>query len=72
LYERSYGFRQHDHLICNECTRILEFCDPRIQQIKSTMGELLQFEVTGHSLHLMGNPKRDDKGVCLTCQKKKV
>jgi hypothetical protein len=36
------------------------------------MGELLQFEVTGHSLHLMGNPKRDDKGVCLTCQKKKV
>jgi len=70
LYERSYGFRQHDHLICNQCNRILEFCDPRIQQIKSTMGDLLQFEVTGHSLHLFGNPKRDEKGVCLTCKEK--
>jgi Fur family ferric uptake transcriptional regulator len=70
LYERSYGFRQHDHLICNQCNRILEFCDPRIQQIKSTMGDLLQFEVTGHSLHLFGNPKKDEKGVCLTCHEK--
>jgi Fur family ferric uptake transcriptional regulator len=70
LYERSYGFRQHDHLICNKCSRILEFCDPRIQQIKSTMGELLQFEVTNHSLHLFGNPILDDKGKCTTCHKK--
>lgn len=69
LFEKSYGFRQHDHLICNKCNHILEFCDPRIQQIKSTMGELLQFEVNNHSLHLFGNPKTDDKGKCLTCQK---
>lgn len=69
LFEKSYGFRQHDHLICNKCNNILEFCDPRIQQIKSTMGELLKFEITNHSLHLFGNPQCDDKGVCLTCNK---
>lgn len=69
LYERSYGFRQHDHLICNHCNKILEFCDPRIQQIKSTMSELLNFEVTNHSLHLFANPKTDAKGKCSTCSK---
>lgn len=68
LYEKSYGFRQHDHLICNVCNNILEFCDPRIQQIKSTMGDLLQFEVTNHSLHLFGNPQCDAKGNCLHCK----
>ncbi len=72
LYERSYGFKQHDHLICNVCNKILEFCDPRIQQINNTMGELLQFEVTGHSLHLFGNPKTDAKGKCLTCHEVKT
>ena len=70
FYERSYGFKQHDHLICSACNRILEFCDPRIQQVKSTMGELLQFSVTNHSLYLFGNPQLDDKGKCVTCHKK--
>jgi Fur family ferric uptake transcriptional regulator len=53
-YEKSYGFKQHDHLICVECGKVLEFCDPRIQQIKNMMGELLKFEVTHHSLNLYG------------------
>jgi Fur family ferric uptake transcriptional regulator len=68
-YERSFGFRQHDHMICNLCNQILEFCDPRIQAIKSMMGDLLHFEVTEHSLHLFGRPQVDDKGLCLTCHK---
>jgi len=54
-YEKSYGFKQHDHLICIDCGKVLEFCDPRIQQIKSMMGELLEFQVTHHSLNLYGN-----------------
>ncbi|MEM9917670.1 MAG: transcriptional repressor [Bacteroidota bacterium] len=53
-YEKSYGFKQHDHLICVNCGRVLEFCDPRIQQIKSMMGDLLNFKVTHHSLNLYG------------------
>lgn len=53
-YEKSYGFKQHDHLICVDCGKVLEFCDPRIQQIKSMMGDLLQFEITHHSLNLYG------------------
>jgi len=53
-YEKSYGFKQHDHLICADCSKVLEFCDPRVQQIKDMMGELLKFEVTHHSLNLYG------------------
>ena len=56
-YEKSYGFKQHDHLICLECGKVVEFCDPRIQQIKTTMGELLNFEIEHHSLNLFGHCK---------------
>ncbi len=69
-FERAYGFRQHDHLICNQCNEVLEFCDPRIHQIKTTMGELMQFEITNHSLYLFGNPLLDAEGKCLSCKKK--
>ncbi len=53
-YEKSYGYKQHDHLICMDCGKVLEFCDPRIQQIKNTIGEILKFRITHHSLNLYG------------------
>lgn len=61
-YEKSYGFKQHDHLICVECGKVMEFCDPRIEQIKSMMSELTQFKVQDHSLNMYGKCKdcRDD------------
>lgn len=68
-YERAYGFRQHDHLICNVCNHVLEFCDPRIQQIKTTMGELMKFNITNHSLYLFGAPMVDDAHRCIHCKK---
>lgn len=51
-YERSYGSRQHDHLICTDCHKVVEFCDPRIQTIQNTVEDLMQFEVVHHSLIL--------------------
>lgn len=53
-YEKSYGYKQHDHLICLDCGEVMEFCDPRIHQIKSMMGEVLKFKVVNHSLNLYG------------------
>jgi Fur family ferric uptake transcriptional regulator len=53
-YEKSYGFKQHDHLICVDCGQVMEFCDPRIQQIKTMMGDILKFKITHHSLNLYG------------------
>jgi Fur family ferric uptake transcriptional regulator len=53
-YEKSYGFKQHDHIICIDCGKVLEFCDPRVQQIKDFMGDLLKFRITHHSLNMYG------------------
>ena len=50
-FEKSYEYKQHDHLICQDCEKVFEFCDPRIQQIKTTTGELLNFNITHHSLN---------------------
>lgn len=62
-YEKSYGYRQHDHIICVDCKKVVEFCDPRIQQIQNMMGELLNFKITHHSLNLYG--------ICGDCQKRR-
>jgi Fur family ferric uptake transcriptional regulator len=64
-YEKSYEYKQHDHLLCEDCERVLEFCDPRIQQIQSMMGTLLKFNVTHHSLILYGKcEKLLSSGTC--------
>ena len=53
-YEKSFEYKQHDHLICEDCSRVVEFCDPRIQQIQTMMGDLLNFSISHHSLNLFG------------------
>ncbi len=53
-YEKSHEFKQHDHLICSDCGKVFEFCDPRLQQIQKTAGEILGFEIEHHSLNLFG------------------
>lgn len=59
-YEKSYGYKQHDHVICAECHKVVEFCDPRIQNIKNMVGELLNFKILHHSLNMYG--------ICGDCQ----
>lgn len=61
-YEKSYGYKQHDHLICTECHKVVEFCDPRIHTIETMVGELLNYKIVHHSLILYG--------VCGDCQVK--
>lgn len=54
MYEKAYMYRQHDHLICEDCDHVFEFCDPRLQQIQQMAGNLLKFDVNKHSLTLYG------------------
>lgn len=54
LYERAHSRRQHDHLICTDCDKIIEFCDPRIQQIKESVEEMFNVKVKTHSLYFYG------------------
>ncbi|MCX6292417.1 MAG: transcriptional repressor [Bacteroidetes bacterium] len=64
-FEKSFAYKQHDHMICEDCEHIFEFCDPRIQQIQSTVGNLLHFSITSHSLNLFGKCNElAQKGTC--------
>ncbi|MFM2268046.1 MAG: hypothetical protein RL757_1487 [Bacteroidota bacterium] len=58
-YEKAFGSRQHDHVVCTDCGKVIEFCDPRIQQIKNMVGDILNFEIKHHSLNLYGACRQD-------------
>lgn len=60
VYEKSYGYRNHDHLICMECQAVLEFCDPRVGEIQNMIGKLLEFDIPHHSLVLYGHCKKEN------------
>ena len=48
-FEKSFGFRQHDHVILDN-DEIIEFCDPRIQSIKNTVEEMFNVKIKSLSL----------------------
>ncbi len=50
IYEKSFNFKQHDHVLLTESNEILEFCDPRIEEIKKSIENLYNVNVIEHSL----------------------
>ena len=64
-FEKSYEYKQHDHLVCQDCERVFEFCDPRIHQIQKMTEQILQFNITHHSLNFYGKcSKLTNEGKC--------
>lgn len=57
-FEKAFECSQHDHLICLECGDVIEFCDPRIQEIQDTAGRLMDFKIAYHSLYFYGLCKK--------------
>jgi Fur family ferric uptake transcriptional regulator len=55
-YEKSYGFKQHDHILMQD-GNVVEFCDPRIQNIKNTLEQMFEIEITHHSLYFFAKKK---------------
>ena len=53
-FEKSYSNKQHDHLICTNCDKVIEFCDPRLQGIMNFIEENMKFKISRHSLNLYG------------------
>ncbi|MFN7046047.1 MAG: transcriptional repressor, partial [Flavobacterium sp.] len=56
--EKSYFDKQHDHIILTDSGEVIEFCDPRIQQIKQTMEEMFGIDIQNHSLYFYGTKKQ--------------
>ena len=53
-FEKSHGSKQHDHIVCTDTGELIEFCDPRIQSIKSTIEEVFGITIHHHSLYFYG------------------
>ena len=53
-YEHVYGNKDHSHLRCNRCGRIIEFADDEIGIIENRIGKKYNFAVTAHRFELLG------------------
>jgi Fur family transcriptional regulator, ferric uptake regulator len=49
-FERSHKFKQHGHVICTDCDKIFEFCDPRLFEIQLSLEKLFDISISHHSL----------------------
>jgi Fur family transcriptional regulator, ferric uptake regulator len=60
-YEHHYNHEHHDHMICTQCGRVIEFLSPDIEDLQDQMASNFGFKPTHHSLRLWG--------ICSECQK---
>lgn len=60
-YEHHYNHEHHDHLICTECGKVVEFFSAEIEALQIAMAEKYGFKPTHHSLRILGH--------CEDCQK---
>ena len=44
----------HDHLICIDCGKIVEFVDPQIEELQDKVAEKYGFTITDHKMELYG------------------
>lgn len=58
-YEKSFFNKQHDHIILTDSGEVIEFCDPRIGNIKRSIEEVFDIKIDKHSLYFYG--KRNKK-----------
>lgn len=61
-YEVAWEDEHHDHLICIECEKIIEFEDDAIETLQHKVAARQGFELVRHKLELYG--------VCADCQAK--
>ncbi len=63
-YEHHYNHDHHDHMICTECGKVIEFFSQDIEELQDQMASNFGFKPTHHSLRMWG--------VCSDCQQVKA
>ena len=59
-YEKSYGYKQHDHILMTDSGKVIEFCDPRIQNIKTSLEEMFGIDIMHHTLYFFAKEKKSE------------
>ncbi|MCB1177459.1 MAG: transcriptional repressor, partial [Leptospiraceae bacterium] len=55
FYEHIIGHEHHDHIICIDCGRIVEFLEPGIEELQTKAAKEKGFKIKGHNLNIYGN-----------------
>ncbi len=53
-YESSHRSVHHDHMVCTECGKILEFNHPLIEKHQDEVAKTMNFKIISHKLDLFG------------------
>jgi len=53
-YEHLFNHEHHDHMICMECGKSIEFYNPEIESLQDAASEQLGFKVLDHKLQIYG------------------
>jgi Fur family ferric uptake transcriptional regulator len=61
-YENIFNKKHHDHLVCINCGKIIEFYNEKIEKLQEEVCEQHNFVPTEHRLGI--------KGYCEDCYKK--
>ncbi|MBE7446558.1 MAG: transcriptional repressor [Planctomycetia bacterium] len=59
-YEPVFGQDHHDHLVCNNCGKIIEFVNHRIERLQDEVCKKNDFEPQSHRLQI--------QGLCAVCR----
>jgi Fur family ferric uptake transcriptional regulator len=60
-YEHNYKHEHHDHMICSQCGKIIEFYSAELEALQDAMAAKHKFEVTQHLLRIIG--------ICADCRR---
>lgn len=59
----EFGLKgHHDHLICTQCGKLIEFQDDVIEKRQEEIAKKFNFKMTDHTMNI--------RGICESCQKK--
>ncbi len=59
----EFGLKEHhDHLICTQCGKLIEFQDDVIEKRQEEIARKFNFKMTDHTMNI--------RGICESCQKK--
>lgn len=61
-FEHKYGHRHHDHLICIECSGLIEAVNSKIEKLQNSLCRKFGFTPLKHKLQIFG--------ICKSCQAK--
>jgi len=60
-FEKTAKKNHHDHLVCESCGNIIEFCSPEIEHLQEEIAQKYNFQILRHNL--------DIYGLCEKCKK---